>query len=160
MYRSLSRRFRRTARPFVVWCLLVAVPVFGLSSTLVELLGANHVHRQVASAESDAMSGWVDIRRASGVITVRHVHSHSHSAFARHHHDRDDETVVALDGDGVQGESSDDGGASGGAFSHVLALTDSSAFVAPSALRFAWLAATAAAALPWLADGPLRPPKD
>ena len=158
MYRQLRRRFQRLARPFVAWCLLVAIPVFGLSGTMVELLGANHIHRQVASADLGVMSGWIDMRRASGAITVPHVHTHSHTAFARHHHDRDDDTVVALDGGAMQGDGADDG-ATSGASQHVLALTDAVLVASPSPLRFAWLDAAAAAALPWMADVPLRPPK-
>lgn len=63
------RPLSRTACQFLVWCLLVALPVFGVSSTLVELLGANHVQRIAARSlshgDADVMRGWVDLRCAS-----------------------------------------------------------------------------------------------
>ncbi len=51
-----------SVRSLVVWCLLLALPYYGFSATATELLGANHVHVDVAS--SDAMSGWIDFRRS------------------------------------------------------------------------------------------------
>lgn len=155
--------FQQATRRFVVWCLLVAVPVFGVSGTLVEMLGANHAHRAAATLLSqgggDVMHGWVDMRRASVAAGAPRGHSHAHSLFARHHHDHDDASVIALDGGLLQGEASDDGGASNGSLSHIMALTDLASFALLSVSRFAWLDAAAAAAMPWTADGPMRPPK-
>lgn len=144
----------------VIWCLLVALPVFGVSGTLVELLGPLHVHRAaLVTAPADPMAGWVDMRRAAGLTTIRNVHGHTHGLFARHHHDRVDADVVALDAGVLQADASDDGGASGGSFSHVIAVTGVATFAASPSLRFNWQAATSAAALPWTAGGPLRPPR-
>lgn len=163
MPRNAHRYLWQTTRRLVAWCLLVAVPVFGVSGTLVEMLGANHAHRSstisLSQGGADVMHGWVDMRRASIPTAVPRGHSHSHSVFARHHHDHDDDSVIALDGGLLQGEASDDGGASNGSFSHVMALTDLASSALPSVSRFAWLDAAAAAAMPWTADGPMRPPK-
>lgn len=158
---QIRRQIPRAARRFVVWCLLVAIPVFGFSGTLVELLGANHIHRVVAAvsvANADPMNGWVDMRRASAAATQPAVQPHSHSLFARHHHDRDDTSVIALDG-AMQDQASDDGGAPAGSLSHVLALTNVARVAPPSFTLYVWLDAAAPAVMHWIADGPLRPPK-
>ena len=155
---QLSRRLMAKARRFVVCCLLVALPVYGVSGTLVELLGPNHVHRATGASASvtDPMSGWVDMRRGFSTFTaLRHVHTHS--LFQRHHHDREDASVVAVDGGSLEGAAADDGGA--GASAHLLALTGAVAVGEGERLRFPWPSAMPVAVLPWLADGPMRPPK-
>lgn len=160
---SVLRLLKRSFRPLLTWCLLVAVPVYGVSGTLVELLGANHVHRQAALsvtvAKADPMEGWVDMRRASSSSHGAQ-HDHSHSVFERHHHDQTDESVVALDGGPLQAStSSDDGGSSAGSSVHLAALNEAGVPSSSSQLRFFWPAAAPAAAPRWTADGPTRPPK-
>ena len=84
-----------SARRLIIWCLLAAVPLCGLSTTLAQVVGPNHVHRSAASAV-DSMAGWNDFRRTQQVTTVL-PKPHSHSIFERHQHERDDASVVALD---------------------------------------------------------------
>lgn len=154
------RHALQAARRLVIWCLLVAVPVFGVSGRLVELLGPLHVHRAaLVSSAADPMAGWIDMRRAPGMTTVSHLHSHSHGLFARHHHDRGDADVIALDAGLLHIDAPEDGGASGGTSTHLMAMNDVAAFRALPALRFAWRAAAEPAAMPWTTDGPMRPPK-
>lgn len=113
----------RKARHLVIWCLLLALPVYGFSSTIVQLLGAVHTHSQVASS-IDPMAGWVDYRRAphAADFSVSHRESHSHSLFERHHHNANDETVLALDGPVTDTATSDVGSSSAGSAALVLAL--------------------------------------
>ena len=166
MPRRTRRPFPGFACPFVVWCLLVAMPVFAVSSALVQLLGANHFHATVATssshADARAMQAWDD---TTVVATTKptpsvhgHGHAHAHAQLDRHHHDHDDASVVALDG-GLTGDTSDEGGTSEGSSSHVMALTDLASARFPSVSGVAWLDAVDAAAMRWAADGPMRPPK-
>ena len=108
MFDTLDRRTAPAATQWVIWFLLVAIPLCGLSATLASMLGASHFHRDVASSEI-GLEGWTDFRRSDHVSdgTPRR---HTHNFFQRHHHDRNDATVVALDGDdGVTGGDSEDG---------------------------------------------------
>jgi hypothetical protein len=78
----------------VLMALLVSLPVYGLSGTLLDLLGSHHRHRQ-ADRVAASMDDWQDFRRSDAV----HVEPqpHSHFSWQRHHHDRSDASVVALD---------------------------------------------------------------
>lgn len=88
-----------------MWCLLLALPLCGLSTSLVELLGSRHVHRSVVVAGDAGMQGWHDFRRGGHPSGARAAaHSHPDGLFERHHHDLADASVVALDGGGP-GES-------------------------------------------------------
>lgn len=116
--------------------LVFAVAVYGVSSTLVSLLGPNHIHRSAASA--DPLSGWQDFRRVSGVRIVP-LHVHSHDGLARHHHVVNDASVVALDAAaGSDGAGSDDASRLAGAAVLVLALANVAALPALSSTQERW----------------------
>lgn len=87
-------------RIVAVW-LLVALPAYGLSGTLVQMLGSAHTH--VQATPTDPMAGWQDFRRAAAGGS--HPHPHSHAAPQRHHHVHADTSVVAMDG-GSHGDTS------------------------------------------------------
>lgn len=95
--------------------------LYGLSSTLLTLLGSNHVHRTASS--SDSMSGWQDFRRSSDSVRMTPLgHVHSHDDLARHHHAAYDTTVVPLDSHASSdGGGSDDTSRLAGAVALVLA---------------------------------------
>ena len=88
-------RAARRWRLWVLTVLLVALPVYGLSGTLLELLGSHHRHQQ-ADRVATAMDGWQDFRRSATV----HVEPqpHGHLLWQRHQHDRFDASVIYLDG--------------------------------------------------------------
>lgn len=111
----------RKARHIVVGCMLFALAVYGFSTTIVQLLGATHIHRQTA-VSADPMAGWVDIRRIPYVArtTVSLGHTHTRSLFERHHHDVADETVLALEGPVTEGAAGDAGSSSTGSATLVL----------------------------------------
>lgn len=140
---QLHRQIRK-ARHLVIWCLLLALPVYGFSSTIVQLLGATHTHRQVASS-ADPMAGWVDLRRGSHVLntTVSHQETHSHSLFERHHHDANDVTVLALDGPVTEGAASEAGSSPAGSAALVLALAGELRIDPAGSAELEWTAATA-----------------
>ena len=81
-------------RVWVVMVLLVALSAYGLSGTLLDLLGLNHRHERVDRVAA-LMDGWHDSRRSETV----HVEPqpHSHALWQRHHHDRADASVIYLD---------------------------------------------------------------
>lgn len=120
--------------------LVLAVAVYGVSSTLVSLLGPNHVHRSAANA--DPFSGWQDIRRVSGVRMVP-LHDHSHDDLARHHHALNDASVAALDaGAGSDGAGGDDARRVAGAAVLVLALAKVAALPALTSTQERWSSLT------------------
>ncbi len=108
----------------VVWCLLLALPIYGASSTLVLLLGARHFHQPVSieAVMSNTAPVLADFRRMVQVATASQP-AHAHSLLARHHHAASDASVTAVDAasanDSLSGES---GGGSGGSVVQVLAL--------------------------------------
>lgn len=100
------RRWRHL-RTQIVWCLLVAIPFGGLSSTLVELLGSYHFHRQ-ARASIATLSNWQDFRRVDHAYATGRP-APGHSALHRHHHSPSDPTVASMgggSGDGIVGDAS------------------------------------------------------
>lgn len=105
---------RRTlVRRLVAWCVLIAIPLYGLGSSIDALLGPVHIH-VAAAVNDDPMAGWQDFRR------VDHVHEgapsvHFHDAFGRHRHPVNDHSVVKLGA-----SHQDDGGTSDGAPLSVL----------------------------------------
>ena len=124
-------------RGAVLWCLLVALPVYGLSATLVPLLGSMHLHHS-SSAESDPMAGWQDFRRAVHATTVV-PQPHSHSIFQRHHHAHDDASVLSLDHAASDTSSSPEGSSSSGnAATLVLAMVSPPALPGTPDRRDAW----------------------
>ena len=139
--------------------LLVAIPVYGAAATLVELLGARHIHTvsTAAGARADPMIGWSDLRRAGFKPVPAHL-AHQHSASERHRHVPGDATVVVLDG-GLQAGDSDSGSSPAGSLAHVLALASVDSVMVPLRVDPIWLEAASASASQWIADGPERPPK-
>ena len=55
--------FTRAAHRLAVWCLLVALPLYGVSAALVQLLGARHLHAAPAVHAVGSLHGWHDLRR-------------------------------------------------------------------------------------------------
>lgn len=169
----LRAHIHRSARRLIVWCLLVSVPLYGFSASLIALLGSTHVHVasvQVAalfdpppaavkpgSAVTGSMLILEDFRRVASAHPPA-PHAHSHAALERHHHAPDDATVRSLDGGHHDGAGSDDGGGST-TLSHVLALSDTAAFAMPALPAFAWAAPAGAALDPWTGEGLERPPR-
>lgn len=164
------RQLERTARSLIIWCLLAAVPIYGLSGTIVELLGARHVHATpvlsaVAADTDDVMRGWQDFRRATAGMGHGHQHAsdgshepaHDHSALERHHHDRADASVVALDGGPADAAHADEGGSA--TATHLLALS-SVVLPAPAADdQGSWLAVTPPRVATRQPDALERPPR-
>ncbi len=72
-------------RQWVLWCLVYALPLQGLSGTLAQWLGSLHLHR--------------------GTAVVAAHHHHDHAAPQRHTHALTDASVVALGPDAAQGAS-------------------------------------------------------
>ena len=106
----------------ILWLLMAAVPLCGLSGAVVELLGMKHFHQQAASGTVDPMAGWRDFRRALPAVGVES-YGHAHTAVQRHHHATVDATVVALDGGLSEGPWGGEGGVSAAAAAtHMLAL--------------------------------------
>lgn len=96
-------------RRWVVWSLMLALPICSASSTLAALLGARHFHATTAAhvPAKTLPAVWVDFRRNSQVASTS-MASHSHSWLARHHHGSADDSVMALDaaaGDSSAGSS-------------------------------------------------------
>lgn len=85
----------RSSRLLIVGLLLLALPVYGLSGLITELLGAKHGHEQVP-ATSDGLLGWQDFRRVTASAPAPH--AHSHQFWKRHHHSTSDASVIALAG--------------------------------------------------------------
>lgn len=86
-------------------CVLVAVAIFGLTSTLVALLGTNHTHTRQARVDSATLV-LEDFRRVAhhGGVTSRPSHEHFQSVWQRHRHDDSDSSVLSLDA-GASNES-------------------------------------------------------
>ena len=129
-----------SARRLVLWWLLVALPVYGLSSSIVALLGASHYHRDVAAAAvTHAMDGWQDLRRGAGLRDAA-LPVHSHALLQRHSHAQGDSSVVTLDGGAGDGLMS--GGAAeasaGSATLLALGAADPIEIAAPCARPLAW----------------------
>lgn len=102
---------RRRLQIALVWCLLVSLPLMGLSSALTGLLGPQHFHRDalVRSAPPLQLISW--LRQVPVLAELRamrqraHAESHrtgeAHSHLSRHHHEASDTSVVELDGGGA-----------------------------------------------------------
>jgi hypothetical protein len=72
---------------WVLWCLIYALPLQGLSGVVAQWLGAQHFHREVA------VSAFADH------------HHHGHAAVQRHRHTVTDATVIAIGVDAGNGEA-------------------------------------------------------
>lgn len=94
-------RGRSLGQWLVLFCVLVAVSLYGVTSAVVTLLGSYHTH---TSADVGEATGMVleDFRRADrsydtlGPIRP-HTHDHSHLSLQRHHHDPNDASVESVD---------------------------------------------------------------
>jgi hypothetical protein len=169
---------RRSARPvaarlveFVVWCLLLALPVYGLSGTIIQLIGPVHFHRAIDRLDlaaslvgTDSNLVLQDFRRAdSGVKTMsaveRHELSHRQHPFARHRHAPDDTSVVVIDGSPEQALSEGDTVASAGSACLSLAVGNGFRLNAPRCTAFAWRRAMVSALPDLTPIPPERPPK-
>lgn len=128
---------RSTARHWVVWCMLIALPCYGLSATMTEMLGSSHKHRTTA-ATANVMQGWVDFRRSHHLANRMVPHQHSHSMFERHHHDASDETVIALEGTPPNSAAGNDGATPSGSAALVLALASTVRIPPVSWISVAW----------------------
>lgn len=99
--RTRATRRRSAGQWVVLFCVLVAVSLYGVTSTVVAMLGSDHTHTM---AESNEVYGMVleDFRRADhGYETLGpmrpHTHFHSHLSLQRHHHDANDASVQSID---------------------------------------------------------------
>ena len=99
MHRPTRAHLPRPALRWVVWCLLFALPLVGLSSVAVGMLGASHHHTE-AQRSASVVLGWQDFRRTAHAPPSEPA-AHSHAALLRHHHAGGDASVVALDRDGA-----------------------------------------------------------
>lgn len=61
----LSRAFARVAQRAVLWCLLVAAPMYGVSSAVAQVIGPQHTRRAAIHID-EPFVGWQDMRRAIG----------------------------------------------------------------------------------------------
>ena len=94
-------RGRSLGQWLVLFCVLVAVSLYGVTSAVVTLLGSYHTH---TSADAGEAAGMVleDFRRIDHAydtlgLTRPHMHAESHLSLQRHHHDSDDATVQSID---------------------------------------------------------------
>lgn len=83
----------------VLWCVLAALSLSGVTSVVVTLLGSHHTH---TSDDVDEAAGMVleDFRRLDRgyeALSLARGHAHAHTVLQRHHHDSDDATVHSLD---------------------------------------------------------------
>jgi len=108
--RAVARpRPARPMRTLVLWLMLAALPVQGVATLLVGLLGASHQHSRVTRVEQIS-PGLQDVRRFAYDVRAA-APAHSHSLWLRHHHSTADATVTALD-DTAQDPASDGAGTS------------------------------------------------
>ncbi len=124
-------------RRLIVWCLLFALPVYGLSASVVVLLGSKHFHTSVAS-ELVAPAVLTDFRRIGQAVNTAPA-AHAHTSFARHHHAPTDASATAVDA-AADGESLSGESGSGGSVHQLVALLEALHFRQPEARSFDWLA--------------------
>ena len=98
---SRHRRQRSVAQWLVLFCVLMAVALYGVTSTVVSLLGSCHTHTPADAGEAAGMV-LEDFRRVDHGfdtlgLTLPHTHAHAHLLLQRHHHDPNDATVQSVD---------------------------------------------------------------
>jgi hypothetical protein len=103
-----DRAVAQLRRHGLVWLLLLALPLHGLSAALIGLIGQRHFHDTV-SAHALGRALW----QADADTVDADRHAHQHSALQRHRHERSDAAVIALDP--LLPESGLDAGTSGAA---------------------------------------------
>lgn len=92
----------------VAWCLMLLLPLLGLSVTLTFVLGPLHHHKVSTVSAGDSMMGWSDLRRVADAAPLS-LSAHAHNSLGRHLYDRGDRTVVRVDPDlqdALEGDSS------------------------------------------------------
>ena len=90
---------RSVGQWLVLLCVLVALSMYGVTSTVVTLLGSHHTHTAAAAGEA-AGTVLEDFRRVDhgyDTLDLARAHAHAHLALQRHHHDSNDTTVQSLD---------------------------------------------------------------
>jgi hypothetical protein len=149
------------ARRFIVWVLVIALPVYGSAGVLLHLLGAPHRHQAVENTAQAqpwnidclltlvvgerAMSVVLQHRAKAVVTQAAHRHDphgpvHQHGLFERHHHDADDPSVVALGGLRATSDLADEATSSAavGSAMLVFALGAELTLPPPSPREFRW----------------------
>lgn len=77
-------------------CVLVAIALGGVTSTLVGVLGSIHTHGPATANELSPLLE--DFRRLDPIhLAAPHPHEHSHLSLERHQHDAADASVQAVD---------------------------------------------------------------
>lgn len=116
------------ATRWLIWLLLVVLPLQGMAAVVAELRGPSHRH-----AASEEL--WIP------QMSVRHSlapmqHAHAHANAERHHHARSDTTVIEVpSADGAEAIAVDDGSNSGGSGGTFLALIPSAHAAPPFEAR-------------------------
>jgi hypothetical protein len=90
----LSSAFARAAQRTVLWCLLIAAPVYAVSSGVSQVIGPRHAGRAAVHLD-EPLRGWHEALRAIG-RDVSSVQLH-HSTFDRHCHVPAPAAVAVLD---------------------------------------------------------------
>lgn len=98
-------------RAVMLWLLMLAMPIYGASSTSLRLLGPAHWHSTSTTA-TEALEDWLrpavqsverlvqqvqQLREAAHLRAHAHGQKHEHSSLQRHWHDARDGTVQTLD---------------------------------------------------------------
>ena len=151
---------RPLSQVLVVCCVLVAISLFGLSSTLVSLLGTNHVHTRQARIDSETLV-LEDFRRVAhhGRMTARPSQEHLHSLWQRHRHEAADPSVQSCAAAAANDSLSGDVSASALAAIVLMAGAADGLAVPGLSAAMAWVL-SAAQRLPDCDPDPLeRPPK-
>jgi len=147
---SLSRTSLHLARQIVLWTMLLALPVYGCSATLLHILGP--VHRHAATTTTTALEGershgaphsglarlvasWKEWQASAHTRThhagvAAHDHEHRHDGFERHHHAPGGD-VVALGAQDTGSGNADDLSAAAGVGSATLPLGLAAALLVP-----------------------------
>jgi len=61
----LPQAFARVAQRAVLWCLLVAAPLYGVPSAVAQVIGSHHTRRAAIHID-EPFSGWRDVQRVIG----------------------------------------------------------------------------------------------
>lgn len=97
-----QRHRRRSVLDWAVLLgVLIAVSWYGMTSTVVTLLGSDHTHTRSGIHEVPSMA-LVDFRRTDREFdtlgpTRPRAQAHAHLVLQRHHHDRNDATVQSIE---------------------------------------------------------------
>ncbi len=136
---------------------MVALPVYGCSGALLQILGPVHKHAIAQASPADAgavqvlsrgvdqlVSLWKDWQayahaQAHAVPAFAHAHQHRHDGFERHHHTPGGDVIAIGAQDAGFGEAGDMGAAAGaGSATLPLALAVGLTIAVPVARRRRW----------------------